>query len=128
MLMKNARPLHALEARTVHEALGGRRVRHGQNHEVGARQLVVEPVGVVQLLDARRLVLAAGIDADHGDAECRGEPGRLGADAAYPHDEGSGFGQVDDVAGLPRGRTPLAPQLLRDSSGAARGQTRARRP
>ena len=128
MLMKNARPLHALEAGTVHEALGGRRVRHGQNHEVRARQLVVEPVGVVQLFDAWRLVLAPAIDADHGDTECRGQPRRLGADAADPDDEGSGFRQVDDVAGLPPGRTPLAAQLLRDSSGAARGQTPARRP
>src|ERR1700675_3728661 len=41
--------LHPPEARPVHEALGDRRVRHGEDHEVRERQERVERVGPVEL-------------------------------------------------------------------------------
>ena len=67
--MKNAAALHALEAVAVHKALGLGRVRHGQDHEIGARQQLVERGGAVQFGDPLRLVGAALVNPDHPHAE-----------------------------------------------------------
>ena len=75
--------LHPLKARAVHEAFGGRRVRHREDHEVGQRQQRVQRVGAVELrarpggASRRRASIP-----DHVHAERGGEPRRLGADAA----------------------------------------------
>ena len=75
---------------------------------------LVERGGAVQFGDPRRLVAAALVDPDHSHAERRGEPRRLGADAADPDDQRGRLGQMhDDVVALAPGRPPFAAQLLR---------------
>ena len=69
--MKKARPLHPLKPRAVHESFGRRRVRHRQDHEVGAGQERVERIGRMQLGHAGRHVAAPAVDADHAHAERR---------------------------------------------------------
>ena len=113
MLMKNARALHALKARAVHEPLGGRRVRHREDDEVGQRQERVQRVGPVELR-APRAAPRAGARRRRSRA-CR-RPRR----AAPPRAPMPPTPTISAVAsgrwitpGVLRQRPPLAPELLR---------------
>ena len=87
-------------------------MRHRQDHEIGGRQQRVELVAAVQFGNARRLVAAPLIDADHPNAECSAKPSDLAADAADPDDERRRLGRMHDP-GVLRQLLPFAVQLLR---------------
>jgi hypothetical protein len=106
--------LHPLEARAVHEALGGRRVGHCQHHEVGEREQRIERVRSVQLPDAGRRVTPARVHAGHVHPEGLHQPRRFGADAAHADDQRGGVGQVDDAARFPALRAPFTLELPRE--------------
>jgi hypothetical protein len=96
----------------VHEAFRLRGVGDGEDHEVGLGQEGVQVLGARQLEDAGRGLATAGIDADHPHAEGVREPGGLASDAAHPHHQRGGLGQVHHP-GVDRRRLPLAPELQR---------------
>ena len=97
MLMKNPVRFMRAKAGAVHEALGGRRVRDGEDHEVGERQERVERVGAVELHDAGRRLAAARVHARSRACRRPREPRRLAADAAHAHDQRGGLRQVHDA-------------------------------
>ena len=108
------RPLHALEAGAVEEAFGRRRMRHRQDHEIRARQQLVQGLRRMQLGHPAGRRRAACIGRQHGHAESREQARGLGTDAAQADDQGRRFGQMHDIAGLHRALLPLAAQLLRN--------------
>ncbi len=100
--------LHELEARPVHEVLGRRRMRHGQDDEVRQRQQRVERLGPVELQHARGRFATPRVDAHDVHPERRRKPCRLAADPADADDQCRGLRQVDHpaVVGFP---PPLSP-------------------
>jgi len=109
---EEGRALHPLEARPVHEALGRRRMRHGEDDEIGARQKGIERLGTVKLHHAGRRIPPARVHPDHPHPEGGGEPRGLRADPAHAHHERRGLGQVDDP-GVERRRAPHSLELSR---------------
>ena len=105
--------LHALEARAVHEALGGRRMRHRQDDEVRPRQQCIERLRLVQFRNTGRRRCAPRVGRQHRHAERRGQPRGLRADAADTDDQRGRLRQMHDTAVLAR-LLPLAAELLRD--------------
>src|SRR5262249_35794928 len=88
--------LHQPKARPIHEALGGRSVGNGQDHEVGVRKQPIEGIGTEEIDDAWWNVLATRIDADDAEAEGGRQSSCFGTDTAYPDNEGSGSWQVNN--------------------------------
>ncbi len=129
MLMKNAVRYAALEASAVEEAFGGRRVRHGQDSEIGAGKT-----------ESRRGALGGYSSATPSGAAVRrasvastvtpkAASRRAAAPADVPpsaHDpQRRRFGQMHDIAGSRAGpNLPFAAQLLRNEQvqSAGKGQ------
>ena len=107
------------ETLRVPHALGFRRVRRGDNDEIGPCQQGVEIVRGMNF-NAWNVVLRARIDPEHGHAKRLAQPGRLVADAPYPDDDGGGVREVD-VRALARLLIPAlllsAPVLAQDPEG-----------
>ena len=99
----------------MHEALGRRRVRHGEDDEVGQRQQRVERVGPVELR-AR----PGGASRRRASTPITRMPKAAASRAASapmpptPDDQRRRLGQVDHAAVSMRLRPPLAPELLRE--------------
>ena len=97
-----------------HQSFGGRRVRHREDDEVGARQKIVQRVGLVQLRDAWR-VLRSGARRWRAPS-CRTRRRRRAVSAPMP--------PTPTMSAVASGRCttprfssrllPFAPELLRD--------------
>ena len=99
-------------------------MRHCEDHEICARQQLVQCFGPVQFRDAIGRRRPACVSPQHGNAECRQETRRLGTDPADTHNQRRRFRQVHHVAVFCRTFLPLAPELLRneDMKPACEGQ------